>query len=533
MVRVRFYFVLILFALMLPMRYCLRFQLPGRDGATIGVPVDYATIQEGINAANDGDTVLVVAGTYYEHVVLNKSVSLVGENRGLTVIDGNGSDYVVSIEVDNVTVNGFTIRNGTTAGVFLANCSDCMIENNIITLNLKLCGIGLSYSSRNLICNNEIFRNGLAQPSLWFGDGVFLYLSCNNTISSNRIYDNVCFGIDLYGSDANLLYENDVINQSDGIVLLLSANNVVEANNASKSYSDGILIRESHYNKVLENEVFGNGFMTYVDYGIEINRSTNNTVASNRVHDNIGGIGVKDEAPDNTVAYNTIASNVVGVHVHYSNSSVFFKNNFIDNKLAQASVGDAYPDIDVWDSGAEGNYWSNFAGTDSNLDGIIDTPYVLDIRNQDNYPLAEPWSETRTHQANWDGTAYNVTTFCNSTVAGFSFSQPNKQIGFNITCPASSTSVCNVTIPLSLMWGYFSLLVDDVPQAYAIYQNTTHTSIYFTIPFQSTKQIKILSTGIVPENHSLALTLIMLITTAAICSKTRLQLRKNTKKRDS
>jgi hypothetical protein len=80
------------------------------------------------------------------------------------------------------------------------------------------------------------------------------------------------------------------------------------------------------------------------------------------------------------------------------------------------------------------------------------------------------------------------------------------------------------------MWGYFSLLVNDIPQAYAIYQNTTHTSIYFAIPLQSTKQIKILSTGMVPENQSLGLTLIMLITTVTIFTKTRLQHRK-TKRR--
>jgi len=244
------------------------------------------------------------------------------------------------------------------------------------------------------------------------------------------------------------------------------------------------------------------------------------------VFDNVDwGIDLSDLNPDNVIRCNTIFNNPTGLHFHYSNNTVVYHNNFINNSK-NADVGDAYPDVEAWDNGAEGNYWSNFTGADTNLDGIIDTPYVLDVRNQDNYPLAEPWSETRTHHANWDETTYNVTTFSNSTVAGFGFSQPNKQISFNITGPADSTSFCNITIPLNFMWGYFSLLANDIPQAYSIYQNTTHTSIYFAIPLQSTKQIKILSTGIVPENQSLALTLIMLITTIAICTKTRLQHRK-------
>ena len=197
-------------------------------------------------------------------------------------------------------------------------------------------------------------------------------------------------------------------------------------------------------------------------------------------------------------------SNPYGLHFHYSNDTTIYHNNFINNGK-NADVGDAYPDVETWDNGAEGNYWSNFTGADSNLDGIIDSPYVLDVRNRDNFPLVEPWSETRTHSIMWSDTVYNVTTSCNSTVAGFSFSQPNKQVGFNVTGPANSTGVCNVTVPLSLMWGYFSVLIDNVPRAYAIYQNATHMSIYFTVPFQSTRQVRVLSTGVVPENPLLAL----------------------------
>ncbi|MEM3011174.1 MAG: hypothetical protein QXE76_05130 [Candidatus Bathyarchaeia archaeon] len=54
----------------------------------IRVPQDYPTIQEAINAATSGDTILVAAGTYYEHVIINKTVSLKGEGPNVSVIDG-------------------------------------------------------------------------------------------------------------------------------------------------------------------------------------------------------------------------------------------------------------------------------------------------------------------------------------------------------------------------------------------------------------------------------------------------------------
>ncbi|MCZ2809141.1 MAG: pectinesterase family protein, partial [Candidatus Bathyarchaeota archaeon] len=62
------------------------------SSSTILVPDNYATIQEAINNANEGDTIFVRAGTYYEHVVVDKALSLVGENKHNTIIDGSGNE---------------------------------------------------------------------------------------------------------------------------------------------------------------------------------------------------------------------------------------------------------------------------------------------------------------------------------------------------------------------------------------------------------------------------------------------------------
>lgn len=40
----------------------------------------------------------------------------------------------------------------------------------------------------------------------------------------------------------------------------------------------------------------------------------------------------------------------------------------------------------MWDDGKQGNYWSDYNGTDANGDGIGDSPYIIDYLNQDRYP---------------------------------------------------------------------------------------------------------------------------------------------------
>jgi parallel beta-helix repeat protein len=75
---------------------------------------NFSTIQEAINAANPGDTIRVYDGTYYENLILNKSVSIIGNGSGNTIIDGGGSGDVINITAGHVTVDGFTFKNGYT-----------------------------------------------------------------------------------------------------------------------------------------------------------------------------------------------------------------------------------------------------------------------------------------------------------------------------------------------------------------------------------------------------------------------------------
>ena len=89
------------------------------EAATIRVPGDQPTIQAGIDAASDGDTVLVAPGTYFENIDFKGKGITVRSSSGpeVTVIDGNQTGQVVRFDsgetIDSI-IEGFTITNGNT-----------------------------------------------------------------------------------------------------------------------------------------------------------------------------------------------------------------------------------------------------------------------------------------------------------------------------------------------------------------------------------------------------------------------------------
>ena len=109
-------------------------------GATIFVDADnvsgpwdgtvsnpYQNITSGLEHASDGDTVLVLNGTYNENVVVNKSVALMGDSNPL--INGMSHTYGINITVNNVIIEGFNITNSY-YGVY-CSASGFSVANNI------------------------------------------------------------------------------------------------------------------------------------------------------------------------------------------------------------------------------------------------------------------------------------------------------------------------------------------------------------------------------------------------------------------
>jgi len=112
---------------------------------------DYVNIQDAIDNASIGDIVYVHHGYYQENLLITKSITLIGEDKVNTTIDGD-NDIVISIISNNVEIIGFTIKNGI-KGIMFENSSENIIKNNTITDNNY--GIYID----NVSVNNTIYQN--------------------------------------------------------------------------------------------------------------------------------------------------------------------------------------------------------------------------------------------------------------------------------------------------------------------------------------------------------------------------------------
>jgi len=98
----------------------------------------------------------------------------------------------------------------------------------------------------------------------------------------------------------------------------------------------------------------------------------------------------------NAISGNNITANKdYGIYLSYSSDILGFHNSVYHNNFVN-NTNQVYSkvSVNIWDDGypSGGNYWSDYAGVDTDGDGIGDTPYDIDANNQDRYPLIEPWS---------------------------------------------------------------------------------------------------------------------------------------------
>lgn len=226
-------------------------------------------IQDAIDVAYPGDTVRVAAGTYYEHVTIEKSLILIGGKGGSTVIDGNGAGIVMHILADNVNVSGFTIQNGD-CDICLNHCDRNTITSNKILNNLE--GLILFHSGNNIIKNNSMVDNEynfeiIGDFSKYLPSHFIQDMDASNTVDGKPVYywvnqHNKQVPVDagyvaVVGS-TNITVKNlNLTKNSQGVLLAYTDGSVVENINASQN-RQGILLAGSSNNTIRANTVLNN-----------------------------------------------------------------------------------------------------------------------------------------------------------------------------------------------------------------------------------------------------------------------------------
>jgi len=209
-------------------------------------PGNYSSIQIAIDSADDGDSIFVYddSSPYYENVVIDKSVNLIGENKQTTIIDGCKNGDVVKIIANQVDINGFTVRNGGLydAGIFVYDSHDTSLSDCIISSNNGH-GIELDRTKHASVSNCLISSNKHFGVLIYTADGN--RQNSNNNIVSNCIISNNDEGVFIDDAIDNTIMNNDIReNRVYGVHVAFASNNEIKENNfimnSRSAYFQGI-----------------------------------------------------------------------------------------------------------------------------------------------------------------------------------------------------------------------------------------------------------------------------------------------------
>jgi parallel beta-helix repeat protein len=254
-------------------------------------PGNYTSITSAIRDASNGDTIFVFhdSSPYYEHVTIDKKISLIGENKETTVIDGQNTSDVIHISSDHANLSGFTLTRGgqlvfpnyDDAGVEVAANYAIVTDNLIISNGAYGVLIG-SYDNPDLH-HNQISNNAINYNYY----GVYLMWANSNTIRNNTICHNRYDGVYLSGSpcSSNKIIDNNIsFNKIDGIGINDGSSNIMQGNTITSNNDNGMyIIWDSNGNKIMNNHVESN----HLD-GIYLD-GKNGQVSGNTIEGNLQG----------------------------------------------------------------------------------------------------------------------------------------------------------------------------------------------------------------------------------------------------
>jgi len=293
---------------------------------------DVIEIGAALNAAVNGDTILVRNGTYLEELVINTSVTLRSEygSDNTAIFSPNENYPALRITVPNVTIDGFAVDWG-----FGANWGKSVIEGSSNTLAVTNCSIDISDNEHEY----GMVLNG----------------------ANNRVIGNVVTGGD------------------KGIWLVNVSDSVVSGNTVKDSVINSIYLSSSSGNNLITGNLLESAAILLIGKGSSGNIVTENIAIS----------------PDLCQYWVKISSSAEGNVFYENNLYNFTKLASTGTNLNawNATEPVAYTYRGETFTGLPGNFLDSYAGVDLNGDGLGDTPVNLSDGNYDYHPLMGAWSD--------------------------------------------------------------------------------------------------------------------------------------------
>lgn len=300
----------------------------------------YKTINDAVLNCTEGDTIFVFNGTYFENIIINKRISIIGE--GNAIIDGMYQEYVVYINCDNIVLKDLTIRN---SGGFDKNCGILVASDNNLIIDCEIyrarTGILVDGGTNNQIKNTTFYSNG---------EGIKIESSEDSEIKDCVFYHNA-FSSEIHHSK-NIAITNCYYH-TNGIGLLINDSSDINISKCAfynNNDNQGAIIMYFSQDVSIYNCNFEhNGFGVCIDNCSNIYITHSDFVS----HDH-EAFWIKTRSENVNIENCEICDNIrFGVTVF--NGKCNLKNNNFYNNLFGLYVEKSYCD-------ARKNWWGKFTG---------------------------------------------------------------------------------------------------------------------------------------------------------------------------
>jgi nitrous oxidase accessory protein len=366
---------------------------------TITVPDDYPTLQAAVAKASPGDTVFVRNGRYDGGVVIDKPISLKGEDPNRTIIIGGATAQDLGL----TSVDSRTAPKNTPSTITFAITQKGPTVN-IQPMSLKIQPVNfippltfaIIVNSDNVTISGFTIMGG--DRAIYSSQGNQLQI-CQNSLgtcilggSNNTVTNNSRIGLTIFGS------QNLIANNSGGFVVACS-NSTITDNTLS-----GFALQSAFSNIIINNTLSGSNMGLWIGSSISSGPPTcsYNLFAGNRIK-NCGLWGILMGAGSDNVFFGNLVENTgvseghdgyglaMGGNGLTAENNLFFHNIFVNN-TKNFGVNWEVTGANFFDDGKEGNYWDDYLTIHPNAVHVENPetgniPYVLIGNNIDNHPL--------------------------------------------------------------------------------------------------------------------------------------------------